>query len=108
MRAVERGGGSDGPEAIEEPFTRAEDAEVYVAECLSKLTGSSRAFCSKELEITHKVLNKQQRQAGGKKYAPRVITALRKAYELDRAREAAAGRADGAPIGIWESITFKA
>ena len=43
---------------------------------LSELTRESRKFCSKELEITHKGLIKEQRRAGGKANAPGVLEAF--------------------------------
>jgi len=111
-RAIERGGGVDGIDAIEAPVETPEEAEAFVAECLEALTSRSRRFCSKELEITHKSLVKEQRKAGGKKLAPRVQSAIQRAYELDAARStaagqvAAAGRAGGAPKSVWEGVTF--
>ena len=48
------------------------DPEALVATYLASLTSSSKRFCKREVEITHKELIKQQRKAGGKANAPAV------------------------------------
>jgi len=48
------------------------DPAQLVFSYLESLTRSSQRFCSREREITHKELIKQQRKAGGKANAPKV------------------------------------
>jgi len=71
-RAQERGAWP----AVEDEIGSVEDAEAWVSDCLTELTMESRVFCARELEITHKQLIKQQRQAGGKKNSPLVQKAM--------------------------------
>ena len=61
---------------IEDEFDDACLPASVVSAYLSELTRDSRKFCSKELEITHKGLIKEQRKAGGKANAPGVLAAF--------------------------------
>jgi len=68
---------------LEDPFPEDGGAAAeYAADACGALVRDARQFCSKELEITHKALVKEQRKAGGRANAPKV----RKAVEEDRAR----------------------
>ena len=80
-------------DALDTPFGVAAEAEAFVGEQCRALTLSSRQFCKRELEITHKELVKAQRKSGGKFKTPAVI----KAIEGARAAEAAS------PRGAWAS-----
>jgi len=107
-RAIARGGGIDGPAAIEDHIETAEEAEEVVAAMLSELTLNSRTFCRKEMEITHKRLVKEQRKAGGKRFAPRVQEALGKAFDVEQARlaESVEMQRAGAPMSVWSGVSF--
>ena len=63
-------------EGVEPPLESAAEAERQVREICSELTLASRRFCSKETEITHKALIREQRKSGGKFKSPTVQRAL--------------------------------
>jgi len=80
QRAIDRGCSLEDAEwrgcEIEDEFDDACLPASVVSAYLSELTRDSRKFCSKELEITHKGLIKEQRKAGGKANAPGVLAAF--------------------------------
>jgi len=51
------------------------EPERLISTYLTSLTASSERFCTREVEITHKGLIKEQRKAGGKAAAPKVRAA---------------------------------
>ena len=62
--------------SLEAPIQSAAEAEAFVRESCSELLRQGKRFCNKELEITHKQLIREQRQFGGKKFAPLVVDAI--------------------------------
>ena len=62
--------------SLEAPIQSAAEAEAFVRETCSELLKRGKRFCNKELEITHKQLIREQRQFGGKKFAPLVVDAI--------------------------------
>jgi len=78
--AIERGCSLEDAEwrgcDIEDPVADGTSPEAVIGTYLSALTSSSQRFCTKEAQITHKELIKEQRKAGGKSKAPKVMAAL--------------------------------
>ena len=62
--------------SLEAPIQSAAEAEAFVRDTCSELLKRGKRFCNKELEITHKQLIREQRQFGGKKFAPLVVDAI--------------------------------
>ena len=62
--------------SLEAPIQSAAEAEAFVRETCGELLKRGKRFCNKELEITHKQLIREQRQFGGKKFAPLVVDAI--------------------------------
>ena len=62
--------------AVLESLWQSADAEATIATYLSSLTDGSQRFCTREAQITHKQLIKEQRKAGGKANAPKVVAAM--------------------------------
>lgn len=62
--------------SLEDELTTSEEAETFVRDACSDLLVKGKRFCNKELEITHKQLIREQRQFGGKKFAPLVVDAI--------------------------------
>jgi len=79
VRALERGCSVEDAEwrgcEVEDEIMSGSSAVQLVASYVEELIVSSRRFCSREREITHKELIKEQRQAGGKANAPKVKAA---------------------------------
>ncbi len=65
-------------EAMMESNEWAAPVTSFIRQNLYTLTVQSRHFCSKDLEITHKNLIKEQRLAGGKALAPKVMQAQKR------------------------------
>ena len=62
--------------SLEAPIQSAAEAEAFVRDTCAELLKRGKRFCNKELEITHKQLIREQRQFGGKKFAPLVVDAI--------------------------------
>jgi hypothetical protein len=62
--------------SLEAPIQSAAEAEAFVRDTCADLLKNGKRFCNKELEITHKQLIREQRQFGGKKFAPLVVDAI--------------------------------
>jgi len=77
---------------VEPPFGSGEEARSWLADRAEELVLESKAFCKREVEITHKALIREQRKAGGKANSERVQRALQRQkaefVELQESRSA--------------------
>ena len=76
-----------GPNDVEPQIGDEDEAEEFLRSACARFTSESRPFCTKELEITHKALIKEQRKFGGKFNTPDVRQQLQAQVEKAAALE---------------------